>query len=120
MFMNADLPAAFREKQLADVIIFKTGGEFWAIGQNPDDFERWCKMYLSENYTNVERVLTGLGLSFMSQVIYVRDTDGWKCMKNRFLTPPPMPFSSLDEARLKCAALGWPDPMLLAVQKRTA
>lgn len=97
-------------KTLPDLTIFRSGHEFWSIGEKPSAFKDWFKVYLRKN-TEPERIFSGMSLAFMSQVIYIKDNDNWKCAKNRFITPPQMPFSSLEEARLKSAAAGWPEPV---------
>lgn len=106
IFRRANLP----NKTLPDLIIFKSNREFWSIGERPDAFNDWLKLYGQEN-VSPEKIFTGMGLSFIAQVIYIENDGGWNCIKNRFITPPPMPFYSLTEARLKSAAAGWPEPV---------
>ena len=96
---------------LTDVVIFKTENRFWAIGQKPKDFERWLKAFLDKKSMDMTRICGGLSLAFMSHVIYTRENNRWKCVKNRFAVPPPLPFSSLEEARLKSVVQGWPEPI---------
>ena len=100
-------------KNLPDLIIFKSNREFWSIGERPDTFNDWLKLYGIRDRVNIspERIFTGMYLAFMAQVIYIENGGVWNCMKNRFITSYPVPFSSLEEARLKSVANGWPEPL---------
>jgi hypothetical protein len=106
IFKREGLP----NKDLPDLIIFKSNREFWSIGERPDAFNDWLKSYGHANISP-ERIFTGMSLTFMAQVIYIENGGAWNCMKNRFITSHPAPFSSLEEARLKSAANGWPEPV---------
>ena len=106
IFKREGLP----NKDLPDLIIFKSNREFWSIGERPDAFNDWLKLYGRVNVSQ-ERIFTGMSLTFMAQVIYIENGGAWNCMKNRFITSCPPLFSSLEEARLKSAANGWPEPV---------
>jgi hypothetical protein len=106
IFKHEQLP----NKTLPDLIIFKSNCEFWSIGERPDAFNDWLKLYGRVN-VDPERIFTGMCLAFMAQVVYIENGGVWNCMKNRFIAPRPALFSSLEEARLKSAANGWPEPL---------
>ena len=117
MLVNRALPG---KTQFSDITIFKDETGYWCIGEDPACFERWVAMYApgQKPYT---RILHNAGIKFMSQVIYMRQSGTWTCVKNRFGSNSSArpPFTSLNEARIISAVNGWPDPTRIAARAST-
>ena len=48
-------------KTLPDLIIFKLNREFWSIGERPDAFNDWLKLYGRIN-VSPEKIFTGISI----------------------------------------------------------
>ena len=98
--------------RLPDVTVLKNESGYWSIGSDRNGFSRWVDAYGKP--MQVDRALNGMGITFMSHVVYLKNNGRWQCVKNRFgPCGGEPPFTSLEEARLRSAVKGWPDPALL-------
>lgn len=111
VFMMRSRPAL----GLDDLYILKAGcGRFFELGPSGRGTADWIKRVFKPfgNGFSVSSFLNGLGIMYLSDIAWMNENRSWKTVKDRTGSAGSPPFSSLEEARLKCAALGWPDPRL--------
>jgi hypothetical protein len=97
----------------ADAYVVKDGGAFWSVGEESGRYAEWLRTYGVRGPADVFRTMNGARVVHMASAVYDFDEGGgWACVKNRnFGRPADPPFSCIEEARLKSAAAGWPDPV---------
>lgn len=84
---------------------------FFELGPSGCEIADWIKSFKPvENGFSMSLFLNGLGIMYLSDIAWINENRSWKTVKDRTGSAGKPPFSSFEEARLKCAALGWPDP----------
>ena len=93
---------------------------FFETGPDEMVIDRWLDKFFGKGFPHHARMfefLSGVGIRYLSDVIWKNGGVGrgfcWKIIKNRTAFAGEPPFSSLEEARLRCAVLGWPEPKLI-------
>lgn len=104
-------PELAKRTSFQDITIATDGVRYWGVGENPECFKEWAAAIVPGKPH--EELLFGIGLKFMSHVIYERRNGTWSCVKNRFGATHPVPFTSIEEAKLISAVRGWPEPAVI-------
>lgn len=97
---------------LDDKYVFRdSDGTYFEAGPDRTDIGSWFDKFAGKDFGRKLEFLSGIGIKFMADVIWKNDDRfRWRILKNRTISAGDPPFSSLEEAQLKSAVLGWPEP----------